>query len=124
MDRAIRDIYEGGGTFRDQVARDLDDGAVWFDLDEFARFHDIDGAKVLSVFTSDTRSQRVDVRSMGDERTAGVYRSRGVLFVRAAEIEGVNAEQPLRLDGRLYTVADARLIQDQVWRIVLEANEP
>ena len=69
------------------------------------------------------KAQKLDIKLGSNENPEGVYKSRGVLFVRAQEIEGVNANQSLRLDGRLYTVAEARLLQDQVWRIVLEANE-
>ena len=123
MEQEILDIYGRGETFLEQVAHDLDDGAAWFNPDEFGRFHDINGSKILSVFAGDNRTQKLDIRLNSNENPEGVYKSRGVLFVRAQEIEGVNANQPLRLDGRLYTVAEARLLQDQVWRIVLEANE-
>ncbi|MBQ3455220.1 MAG: hypothetical protein IJG36_02175, partial [Synergistaceae bacterium] len=57
-----------------------------------------------------------------DTTPEGISKSRGILFCRAQEISGVNAEQPLRVDGKLYTVSEAILIQDQIWRIVLEAN--
>ncbi|MBQ9528266.1 MAG: hypothetical protein IJR68_11695 [Fretibacterium sp.] len=123
MEQIILDIYGREETFLEQVAHDLDDGAAWFNPDEFGRFHDINGSKILSVFAGDNRTQKLDIRLNSNENPEGVYKSRGVLFVRAQEIEGVNANQPLRLDGRLYTVAEARLLQDQVWRIVLEANE-
>ena len=123
MEQIILDIYGREETFLEQVAHDLDNGAVWFNPEEFGRFHDINGQKVLSVFAGDSRTQKMDIRVGSNENPEGVYKSRGVLFVRAQEIEGVNANQPLRLDGRLYTVAEARLLQDQVWRIVLEANE-
>lgn len=123
MGQGILDIYEREETFQEQVARDLDDGMVWFNPEEFGRFHDINGSKVLSVFAGDNRTQKLDIRLGSNENPEGVYKSRVVLFVRAQEIEGLNANQSLRLDGRLYTVAEARLLQDQVWRIVLEANE-
>ena len=105
----------------DEMAADLKDSAVWFNNSEFARYHDINGAKILSVFTSDRRTQSINVHVDG-ATPEGVSKSRGILFCRAQEISGVNAEQPLRLDGKMYTVSEARLIQDQVWRIVLEAN--
>lgn len=123
MEQEILDIYAREETFQEQVAHDLDDGAVWFNPDEFGRFHDINGSRVLSVFAGDTRTQKLDIRLGSSENPEGIYKSRGVLFVRAQEIEGVNANQPMRLDGRLYTVVEARLLQDQVWRIALEANE-
>ena len=121
MIQAIHDIYAQDRTFLDEVAADLEDSAVWFNNSEFARYHDINGAKILSVFTSDRRTQSINVHVDG-ATPEGVSKSRGILFCRAQEISGVNAEQPLRLDGKMYTVSEARLIQDQVWRIVLEAN--
>ena len=123
MEQEILDIYGRGETFLEQVAHDLDDGAVWFNPEEFGRFHDVNGSKVLSVFAGDSRTQKLDIRLGSNENPEGIYKSRGVLFIRAQEIEGVNANQSLRLYGRLYTVVEARLLQDQVWRIVLEANE-
>ncbi len=122
MLKAIHDLYARDETFIDYLAHDLDDCAVWFNNSEFARFHDINGNKILSVFTTDTRSQSLNVNIGGDKLSEFVSKSRGVLFCRAQEVSEVSAEQTLRLDGRLYTVAEARLLQDQVWRIVLEAN--
>ncbi|MBR0076723.1 MAG: hypothetical protein IJP96_13330 [Synergistaceae bacterium] len=120
MMQELLKIYEKDESFLDFLAHDLDDEAVWFNESEFARYHDIDGHKILSIFTSDTRTQVININ--GEQSPEGVNKSRGILFCRKQEISGVNAEQPLRLDGKLYTVVEARLIQDQVWRITLEAN--
>lgn len=110
--------------FKDVAARDFDDGAVWFNFEEFARYRDVDGVKVLSIFCRDMRAKVVDQRANSSERTEGVFRSGGVLFLRADEVDGVyKANSPLRLDGRLYTIEEATLLQGYVWRIVLEANE-
>jgi hypothetical protein len=121
--KELLELYETETTFRDQVTLDLEDGEVWFNLDEFGKFHDIEGKKVLSVFVGDQRGQTITIRTGTNENPEGIVKSRGILFVRAYEIEGVRADQSLRLDGRLYTVAEARILQDRVWRIVLEANE-
>ena len=121
MIKAIHDIYAQDRSFLDCVASDLEDNAVWFNNSEFARFHDIDGVKILSVFTGDKRTQSINIHVDG-ATPEGISKSRGILFCRAQEISGVSADQPLRLDGKMYTVTEARLIQDQVWRIVLEAN--
>ena len=123
MLKAIHDIYSRDKTFIDFLAHDLDDSAVWFNSSEFARFHDLDGEKVLSILTSDTRSQPLNIKIGDGAYSEGVSKSRLILLCRAQEISGLNAEQPLRVDGKLYTISEARLIQDQVWRIVLEAND-
>ena len=119
----ILDLYDKETTFRDQVELDLEDGAAWFNPDEFGKYHDIAGKKVLAVFAGDQRGQTIAIRLDTKENTAGVVKSRGILFVRADEIDGVKADQTLRLDGRLYTVAEARILQGKVWKITLEANE-
>lgn len=124
MMKAIHDIYARDETFLDFLAHDLDDGAAWFNDSEFARFHDIDGRKILSIFTSDTRGKTVNVRIDEDSGPELIHKSVGVLFCRAQNISGNwNVGVSLRLDGRQYTVSEARLLQDQVWRITLEANE-
>ena len=121
MLKSIHDLYSRDDTFLDFVAHDLDDDEVWFNNSEFARFHNVNGVKILSIFTSDKRTQAINIHVDGTT-PEGISKSRGILFCRAQEISGVNADQPLRLDGKMYTVSEARLIQDQVWRIVLEAN--
>ncbi len=123
MIQSIHDIYAQDSTFLDELASDLEDGAVWFNNSEFARFHDIDGVKLLSVFTANKHTRRITI-SNDNENPEGVKQSGGVLFCRAQEVGHVNAEQPLRIDGKLYTVLEARLIQGQIWRIEVEANRP
>ena len=101
----------------------LDDFNAWFNAAEFAAYHDIDGVKVLCLLVSDRRGKTLNV-ILGDEHNSeGVIKARAVLFIRAQEIEGVKAGQSMSIDGRLYLVTDCRLLQNQVWRIELEANE-
>ena len=122
--KAIHDLYARDETFLDFFAHDLDNDAAWFNNSEFARFHDIDGRKILSVFTSDTRGKSLSININGTDNPELLHTSGGVLFCRAQNISGNwNVGASLRLDGRVYTVSEARLIQDQVWRITLEANE-
>jgi hypothetical protein len=121
--KELLELYGKETTFSGQLALDLEDGAAWFNIEEFGKLHDIEGRKVLSIFVGDRRSQTLEIRTDTNKVPEGVVKSRGILFVRADEIEGVRADQSLRLDGRLYTVAEARILQDRVWRIVLDANE-
>ena len=123
MIKAIHDIYSRDETFLDYLAHDLDDGAVWFNNSEFARFHDVNGKKILSIFTSDARSQKLNIRINDSQNPAGISKSNGILFCRVQDIKGnIESGSRLKLDGRLYAVSEARIIQDQVWRIMLEAN--
>jgi hypothetical protein len=113
--KEILELYDKT-VFREQTGRDIEDGAAWFNIDEFSRLRDIDGQKVLSVFVGDRRSQSIEIRGDSKENPEGIVKSRGILFVRADEIEGVRADQALRLDGRLHIVAEARILQDRVRR--------
>ena len=115
----IAEIYSKDRTFLDFFARDLEDGAVWFNNSEFARWHEVKGKKILAIFTSDVRSKKINTR-LNEQNSEGVTDTAGVLFFRARDIRGViNAGSQLKFDGELYTVAEARLIQDQIWRVVL-----
>lgn len=124
MMKAIHDMYARDETFLDFLAQDLDDGAVWFNNSEFARFHDLDGRKILSIFTADKRGKTYHITVNEENPPERIQQSGGILFCRAQNISGNwHAGATLRLDGRQYTVSEARLLQDQVWRVVLEANE-
>jgi hypothetical protein len=119
----LLDIYSETG-FRATVDQDLNDGSVWFNLREFAKIRDVDGVKVLCIFCRDKRTQVLDVGRARDERPLGIHSQGGVLFLRADEVSGAyKSGSPLRLEGRLYTVEQANLLQDYVWRVVLEAND-
>ena len=127
MEQRLRAIYAVDAAcdlgFHAVFANDLDDFNAWFNAAEFAAYHDIDGVKVLCLLVSDRRGKTLNV-ILGDEHNPeGVIKSRAVLFIRAQEIEGVKAGQSMSIDGRLYLVTDCRLLQNQVWRIELEANE-
>ena len=123
MLKAIHDLYARDETFLDFLAYDLDDGAVWFNNSEFARFHNVNGRKILSILTSDTRTQTLNIHVSEDQNPDGVTRSQGILFCRVQDIKGeITSGQRMKLDGRLYRVSEARMLQEQVWRIVLEAN--
>lgn len=117
-------IYDKAG-FRAEVENDLNDGNVWFTLSEFAREMTVDGVKVMAVFCNDMRTQVLDIGRSRDERPQGISDRGGVLFLRADEVDGVyKSGSPLHLEGRLYTVEQANLLQGYVWRVVLEANAP
>ena len=122
MLKAIHDIYSRDETFLDFVAHDLDDGANWFNNSEFARFHDINGKKILSVLTTDLRTRGIKIRLGSTENPEGITKAQAVLFCRAQDVKNIKSGSKIKLDGRLYLVGEAVLIQEQIWRISLEAN--
>lgn len=111
-------------TLKQQIQEDVKDGAAWWNEDEFADWHDVNGKRIMCVFIGDSRMKEAGARKM-EERPEGLHVNRGVLFLRAADAVGVPRRgQKIRVDGRLYAVDEARLIGGSVMRIGLEANEP
>ena len=122
MQQVIRDLYARDETFLDFLAHDLDDDAVWFNNSEFARYHDVNGKKILSIFTMDTKDKKLDITIDG-HTPEGLSKGSGVFYARAKDFKkefAVGAK--FKLNGKLYTVSGSRLIQEQIWRIELEAN--
>ena len=119
--RELAKSYKNRKKFKDYVEQDVGSDALWLDTNAFAKIHDIDGHKVLGVFTSDTQSGTLTLRE--EDNIDGINKSRGVFYCSVNEVAGVHTNQPIKLDGKLYTVSDASVVQEYMWRIVLEANE-
>lgn len=115
--RDLRKLYAQPLNFVSQVNSDVDNILLWFDDNTFARYHDINGHKVLSVLTSNIHSQ-----SFNFNNVEGVSRASAILFMKCADVVSFDADEPLRVDGKLYTVQEAVKIQDAVWRVSLLAN--
>lgn len=104
-------------TFKDFITRDL---VTFFNLNEFAELHNIDGREVPAIVDSDILKIRSDNRY---ERFDGVYKGEVTVYVRASDF--VNRPvfgQHLRLDGKLYLVVECNEVSG-VLEIVLGANE-
>jgi len=122
MLKSIHDIYSRDKTFIDFEAQDLEDGAVWFNNSEFARYHDVRGKKILSIFTKNIRDKSLEFRA-NKQNPEGVTQCSGVLYCRAKDIKTTfQAGSSLKFDGELYTISEADL-QGQVWRVVLEGKK-
>ncbi|MBQ7733025.1 MAG: hypothetical protein IJT58_03290 [Synergistaceae bacterium] len=122
MLKAIHDIYARDETFLDFVAHDLEDGAVWFNNSEFARFHDVNGKQIMCVLSSDLRHSRIALRLGSNERPEGITKGAAVLYCRVRDLKNVRTGAKIKVDGRLYLVDSVDLIQEQIWRVTLEAN--
>ena len=122
--RELAKNYKERKKFKDYVKQDVGSDALWLDTNAFGKIHDIDGHKVLGVFTSDTQTGRaLTLRDEDNIDGVEMSKSRGVFYCSVNEVAGVHTNQPIKLDGKLYTVSDASVIQEYMWRIVLEANE-
>lgn len=103
--------------FKEHLTYDL---SVFFNLDEFAETHDIDGRQVVAVVDSDIlkiRSERIT------ERYDGIHKGEVAVYVRAVDLPDRPVfGQHVRLDDKLYLVAECT--EDMgVLEIVLGANE-
>ncbi len=120
LNRGLKKLYNEPMNFKVQEAHDL---ACFFNLEEFAEVHDIDGHKIIGVFTSDQYARRFQQTGFSQDNIQGVSRSYGLLFLRTQDVGNVKAEQPLRLDGKLYRVEEAVKLGKEIWRLSLSANE-
>ena len=82
------------------MAADIDD--VFFDADEFAELHDINGAQVLCVIDEDISKQRSSRQSSNYD---GIYQRELTLFVSESDL-GYRPErdQKMTVDGEWYLV--------------------
>ena len=117
-EREILKLYKSCNNFRDFVRRDIHRN--FFGL-EFADFNDIDGHKILSILVNDVKG--VAMSASEEAGTQGVMRSNVILYCRYEDISGLNKNQPIRINGDLYTVLEFHDIKKYAWRIVLERNE-
>ena len=102
--------YERKKTFLDYFAKDLEDGHVWYNSGEFARYH---------IFAKNIATGSMMEKTSDEAKPLGVNNAEGVLFCRAQDVSGVKADQTIMLDGKEYLVTNATLIQEQIWRIEL-----
>lgn len=94
-----------------------EDLGVWLNGFEFARPHNIDGKKILSVLTSNKRAKILigpDGQKLND--------SEMILFVKKSDVKKVMSNQSVKIDGKIYLIKDAQDIQGVIWKIFLEGN--
>ena len=112
--RELLKLYNTPNSLKSQQDLDL---ACYFNLFEFAEYHDIDGEKILGVFTSDVRAMR-----NANQDFDLINKAHGILFLKCEDVSNVNVEQPLRLDGKLYQVEEAVKLGNVIWRLKLTGN--
>lgn len=98
-------------AFRDALAKDLK--AVFFNPDEFAELHSIDGKKILCV---------VDKNETADDspETVGVFSCKVKLYVKAIDMLAPAVGQFLRIDKQRYLV---RSVKEQIGVLIVELEE-
>ena len=92
-------------TFKDCAAADID--AVFFNTDEFADEHTVNGKKLLAVLDENTLIDRSAHWEGGAKQSfdQGLYRADATLFVKCKELGGrPKVSSPMLVDGKKYLV--------------------
>jgi uncharacterized protein YlzI (FlbEa/FlbD family) len=108
-------------TFKDQIAKDIDD--VFANEDEFWDWHTIDGKKMLVQIDNNemiNREKRYQYRRSFN--ADGVFLKELLIYVKAKDFGALPAvKRVLTFDGKSYIVSDA-INEDGIYSISLEAN--
>ena len=107
-------------TFKDFILEDLD---VFFDLDEMAEEHELDGEILTIVVTEvNLNNSRTGIAREQLYASQEIYNSVKTVYVKSADFYLPEIGVELTLDGSKYFVEDSS-DQQGVIKIVLSANE-
>ncbi|QPA33428.1 hypothetical protein [Thermaerobacillus caldiproteolyticus] len=106
-------------NFRDQLAADLD---AFFNTDEFAEYHDIDGQQVLAIIGSDEFNERPRHPEYLFRNTDGIYQSSITIFVKSTDYDKPVVGQQIYVDGEDYYVVSVSE-ECGLLKIIATANE-
>ena len=100
-------------TLKSQMEADLADGAVWFNDDDFAEYHEINGKSVLcELGAMKTRPEKIG-RMIG-----GAYSGSSYLFIRSCEFERTpRPDERIDIDGVRYKIIN---VMDDLGVYVIE----
>jgi hypothetical protein len=104
-------------TFKEQMAADM---AVFFNVDEFADIHDINGYQVSAIIE---KAGTKAFSNRQSEQYDGFYAGEVTVYVKAAALPVAPVRgQTLKLDGKLYYVVEC---VDEAGMLVIQmgANE-
>lgn len=92
-------------AFKDDILTDLD--AVFFNMDEFADEHIVNGETMCCVVEGLTTNQAITKQAKHEVAFEGLANKTIVLHIKTADmLEPVEAENIMELDGVVYRVAD------------------
>ncbi|MGZ0084577.1 hypothetical protein ACWNXI_03075 [Caldibacillus thermoamylovorans] len=106
-------------NFKTYTERDL---SSFFNINEFADYHDIDGQQVLSIIDSDQFGERPRDPADLYRITGGIYQAAIVVYVKAADYAKPVVGQQIYVDGEDYYVT-AVAEEAGVLKIAATANE-
>ena len=88
-------------NLKSQMAADL---AAFFNLDEFAEIHDINGQNMTCIIDNHISKQRTNRQS---DNYDGLFMRQIVLFVKESDLGYVpDYDQRMTIDGKWYTVME------------------
>ena len=91
-------------AFKDCVKEDLSD--VFFNMDEFAETHDLNGAEIVCVVSIDKTAPRSDRKENSYD---GLHGNFVTLFVKVADMDRIPKQgENFKLDKKLYKVNSCR----------------
>lgn len=104
-------------SMKDIILQDLN---IFFNVDEFADLHEVNGQQMPVVFDADILKQRASYRDIPID---GVYYAKLVVFVKTASLgKPPVIGSVLRLDGNIFLVSDVSEANG-ILELTLEANE-
>lgn len=104
-------------TFKDALKEDLTD--VFFNLDEFADTHTVDGTKMPAIVDE---MENIEREKRMKSHMDGIHAREILLYVKASDFGPLPAQgRIIVLDSRKYTVLDA-VDEGGVYSITMEAN--
>jgi hypothetical protein len=100
-------------SIHDEIARDLDDGTVWFNEDDFAGYHEVNGARVLcELGAMKSRPEKIG------RVTGGAYSGSSYIFIRAGDFtRAPKPDEPIDIDGVRYRITN---VMDDMGVYVIE----
>lgn len=105
-------------NFKDKLEKDLKN--VFFNQNEFAEYHDIDGQQVLAIIESDQFNERP--KDQLYHLTNGIYRSSITIYVKSADYDKPVIGQRISVDEEDYYVVSVS--EDTgLLKIIATANE-
>ena len=111
---------ENKKTFKDFIDEDLD---VFFNLDEFADEHEIDGETLIAIVVDQQSNDSLTGFTREQLYTAqDVFKETKTIYVKSADFYIPKVDSVITLDGQEYYVEEAG-DEKGVIRIVISANE-
>ncbi|MBQ3396223.1 MAG: hypothetical protein IJG34_11315 [Synergistaceae bacterium] len=117
LGRELKKIYAEPESLIGSIHDDMLSHECFFDMNAFARMHDVNGHKILGILT------RVKYSRVYDSQTGILSRNECMFLCRVSDVRDIQVNQVLRINGRAYYVSESEKVQGVYWRVNLRVNE-